>query len=301
MSVASDSWNWRCLLRLRDLAESFVKCNIGNGRAASFWFDNWTPFGPLIKFVGTDGPRALRIPINAKVSDACNSVGWILPSPRSDHVMRLHVYLTNINRPTDDKGTDSYEWMVENKICDGFSARRTWSVLRPRANLVDWSSSVWFKGATPRHAFNMWTANLDRLPTKSRLAAWGVQINTTCGLCSLLPETRDHLLLTCDYALYFIWNAVSSRLHLPQIVFGSWSDLISWTRVLNVRSPPTLRKIIAQAVIYAIWKQRNNLHHNQIYVLPSVIFKDIDRVIKNSITARRLNKRFRLLMSLWLH
>lgn len=146
----------------------------------------------------------------------------------------------------------------------------------------------------------MWTANLDSLPTKSRLAAWGIQINTTFGLSSLHPETRDHLLLTCDYAL-FIWNVVSSRLHLPHIVFGSWSDLISWTTVRNERSPPTLRKLIAQAVVYAIWKHRSNLHHNQIYVLPSVIFKDIDRVIKNSITARQLNKRFRLLMSLWLH
>lgn len=134
---ASDSWNWKSLLRLRDMATPFIKCIIGDGKTASFWFDNWTPFGPLIKFIGTDGPRTLRVPLNSKVSDACNSQAWIIANPRSEQGLQLHMHLTTISKPTEDKGSDYYVWEVENKGCNGFSSAKTWYVTRPMAELVD--------------------------------------------------------------------------------------------------------------------------------------------------------------------
>ena len=295
----TDSWNWKCILRLRCLAVNFVKCVIGNGRRASFWFDNWTIHGPLFNYIGLDGPRTLRVPLNATVSDACGENGWNLADPRSDNGVNLHAYLTTITLPSESSENDTYDWVVENKSCNGFSSSRTWSVLRPRANGVDWCSSIWFKGAIPRHAFNMWTANLDRLPTKTRLASWGMNIDTLCGLCSSQQECRDHLFLSCDFA-QFIWHQVSLRLHLPRIALTTWSNLLSWVRTKHSRSPPTLRKLVAQSVVYHLWKQRNNLLHNQVYILPSQIFRDIDREMKNTITARQPNKRFRNLMRLWL-
>lgn len=184
-------------MRLREVAECFIECNIGNGKDASFWFDNWTPFGPLIKFIGSNGPRDLRVALNAKVSDASNSIGWTIADPRSDQALCLHIHLTSISLPSDAQGRDTYAWVVDNKNCNGFSSSITWEVLRPKADVVDWGGTVWFKGATPKHAFNMWIANLNRLPTKSRLARWGMNINTTCDFCSLEPETRDHLFLSC--------------------------------------------------------------------------------------------------------
>lgn len=104
---ASDSWNWKCLLRLRGVAQGFIKCNIGNGLQASFWFDNWTPFGPLIKFIGLNGPRDLRVALNAKVYDVCNSNGWVLADPRSEQALSLHVHLTNIILPSAAQGGDT--------------------------------------------------------------------------------------------------------------------------------------------------------------------------------------------------
>ncbi|KAL9841022.1 putative RNA-directed DNA polymerase [Arabidopsis thaliana] len=297
---ALDSWNWRCLLRLRVLAEKFIRCNVGDGKAASFWCDNWTPFGPLISFIGNDGPRDLRVALNAKIRDACSSNGWNIAAPRSDQALSLHMHLTSVNLPTDVMGADSYSWVVNNKSFDRFSSSATWEALRPRESPVSWTRAVWFKGATPKHAFNLWIAHLDRLPTKVRLASWGLQLDTTCNLCGYHSETRDHLLLSCDFAEY-LWHAVSMRLGLQSIIFDSWQRLIGWLSVKNARSPPTLSKLVAQSVIYAIWKQRNNLHHNQAYVLPSVIFKEIDREIRNSITARSHRKRFKPLMRLWLH
>ena len=295
-----DSWSWKSILRLREPASVFIKCSLGNGRRASFWFDSWTPLGPLYNCFGSSGPSSLRVPLNATVSDVCNHQGWIIANPRSDQGVSLQIHLSTIALPSDDSGPDEFDWVVENKICKGFSSAKTWAVTRPRAAIVDWWDSVWFKGHIPKHAFNMWIATLDRLPTKTRLSSWGLQIQDTCGLCSLSPESRDHLFLSCDFALY-LWNAVSLKLNMQGIHFTLWAELLSWLKSGNRRSPPTLRKLIAQSVIYAIWKQRNNLLHNLVYVLPSVVFREVDREVKNCITARRLNKRFSRLMSLWLH
>lgn len=85
----NDYWTWKTLLKLRPLAERFVKCSVGNGKIASFWFDSCTPLGPLIKVLEEEGPRSSRIPLNAKVDDAC-----MLASPRSEQAMALHSHLT---------------------------------------------------------------------------------------------------------------------------------------------------------------------------------------------------------------
>ncbi|KAG7528854.1 hypothetical protein ISN45_Un109g000030 [Arabidopsis thaliana x Arabidopsis arenosa] len=43
---------------------------------ASFWFDSWTPLGPLYNCFGSSGPSSLRVPLNATVSDV-----YFGPSP----------------------------------------------------------------------------------------------------------------------------------------------------------------------------------------------------------------------------
>ncbi|XP_023638973.1 uncharacterized protein LOC111830672 [Capsella rubella] len=204
-------------------------------------------------------------------------MGWSLANPRSEHGINLMVHLTTITLPTVSIEEDSYEWVVNEHICEGFSASRTWEALRPRSDPVDWHITVWFKGAIPKHACNFWAANLNRLPT----------------------QTRDHLMLFCDY-VEFIWNAVRIKLNLRTLEFHTWQDLVNWTTSMAGSVPTTLRKLVVQSVVYAIWKQRNSFLHNQTCVLPSVLFKGIDQQIRNTITARNNNKQFKGLMRIWL-
>ena len=49
------------------------------------------------------------------------------------------------------------------------------------------------KGVIPKLSFTMWTANYDRLPTRARLAAWGMASSPLCPFCSNYEESRDHL------------------------------------------------------------------------------------------------------------
>lgn len=72
---ASDSWVWRQLLKIRAEGITFIKPLLGTGHKISFWYDAWTPFGQLIRFLGDRGPSQLRVPINATVAEACSPYG----------------------------------------------------------------------------------------------------------------------------------------------------------------------------------------------------------------------------------
>lgn len=139
---ASDSWLWTSLLKLRHLAKRFIKCSIGNGTKTWFWHENWTPFGPLLDYLGENGPMNLRIPRNARVSDACNSEGWRLASPRSDQALSLQIYLSTIHLPSDSQVNDQFDWYVDDKLCQGFSSSKTWEILRPRK--AEMTGLLWF-------------------------------------------------------------------------------------------------------------------------------------------------------------
>lgn len=189
-----DSWIWRKLLYLRPLAEWFVRCTLGNGTAARFWFDHWTPLGPLIKCSGISGPSELGLPSHSCVASASTNYGWRLRAARSTNALELQMYLTTIEIPIASHCEDEYFWHTTDGYFDCFvNAQSTWNDLRPHDTQKDWAKKIWFKGATPRHAFTMWVAKLDRLPTRQRLASWGLTIPSSCCICSKMDESRASL------------------------------------------------------------------------------------------------------------
>lgn len=252
---------------------------VENGSKTNIWFDSWTPFGPLLKFIGIDGPRSLRLPLNAVVADACTIDGWRLPSPRSDPQLLFHAHLTIRHLPSLSSDEDYSIWVINDVVHEEFTSSKTQDVLRPRGDTKDWYASVWFKGCVPNHAFNMWILTLNRLPTRVRLASWGLNVTTNCCLCSREEENRDHLLLSCEYSSE-IWRLVS------QHMLRSWPELLSWTRPSTPQAPSLLRTLAAQATVFYVWKQRNNVLHNSQSIPPGSIFTCIDRKIHNIINPR---------------
>ncbi|KAF2616130.1 hypothetical protein F2Q70_00013044 [Brassica cretica] len=83
-------------------------------------------------------------------------------------------------------------------------------------------------------------------------------------------------------------------------MFMNWSELLSWIRASPSRKLTLLRKLATQTVVFHLWKQRNNLIHNQTSNPPASFFYGIDKELRNIISGRRLRKPFRSLMMLWL-
>lgn len=224
---------------------------------------------------------------------------WTIPHPRSQKEVDLHIFLTTISLPLPVGMEDDYEWRATDLACSSFRSNTTWEALRPREDRKEWSDVVWIRGGIPKHSFTMWIANYDRLPTRSRLASWGLQISPLCPFCSTHDENRDHLLLACVYSTD-IWREVMIRCCSPSTRLTTWSELLSWIRASASRKLLLLRKLATQTTVFHLWKQRNNLIHNQSSISVASVFFGIDRDMKNIISARRVRKRFRSLMVLWL-
>ncbi|XP_024006511.1 uncharacterized protein LOC112083022 [Eutrema salsugineum] len=174
---------------------------------------------------------------------------------RSEEGLQLHAHLSTIAPPTSEAPDDFFEWSANGISSELYSSSRTWEVLRPRSDKKDWADLVWFKVSVLKHAFTMWVANLNRLPTRVRLASCGLQVPLTCCLCSTLEENCDHLLRTCDYSI-IVWKLVLARLKPHHQMFQSW------IRQSNASAPAVFRKLAAQAIVFQLWKQRNNILHN---------------------------------------
>lgn len=189
-------------------------------------------------------------------------------------------------------------WSTNGDTNLSFSSAKTWEVLRQRAPPQPFAKFIWYSGATPKHAFHMWVTNLNRLPTRSRLAAWGMQLPSVCCICSSQPETRDHLMLSCPFA-EALWSESRRRFRDTVPVFTNWDELVLWLSSSSSAAPSRLRMIVAQALIYNIWKQRNNMLHNQALTPPLSTFREINRHTINTINAWRKRKRFSNLMACW--
>lgn len=296
---SNDSWIWKSLVSLRPLAKRFLRCSVKDGKTASFWFDHWLDLGPLSDFIGSDGPRKLGVPASSTVAAACYSSRWPLPSPRTRNsdlaILRRKLMETAL--PALSLGPDIFSWHTNSSSNVEFSSSLTWEQLRPTSQYQPWAKIVWFKGYIPKHAFTFWVSHLDRLPVRSRLAKWGITTDISCCLCNQQSETRDHLLLHCDYSIQ-IWNQILTRLGQPGYNITDWSCLISWLSS-PASQATTLKCITTQATIFFIWKERNNRLHNGTATSDSQLFKQIDRCIRDIILARIQRKRFRNLLSLW--
>lgn len=157
---------------------------------------------------------------------------------------------------------------------------------------------VWFKGHIPRQAFTFWTANLDRLPVRAHLVTWCMNISPLCCLCNLHIETRDHLFLHCEVSEH-LWHLVLRRLAHTTILFHNWSTLITWLSSISNGISSKLKLITSHAIIYLLWRERNNRLFNGCHGPPATIFAQLDRGIKDLLRARRSRKGWSRLLSRW--
>uniref|UniRef100_M4CGD1 Uncharacterized protein n=1 Tax=Brassica campestris TaxID=3711 RepID=M4CGD1_BRACM len=80
-----------------------------------------TWLGPLLLLFGSSGPRFLRIPLNATVSQAVSNGHWNLPPARWDIAETLHVILSTTRVPSDANdmaGSNSSTLLTSSKSLD---------------------------------------------------------------------------------------------------------------------------------------------------------------------------------------
>lgn len=137
---------------------------------------------------------------------------------------------------------------------------------------------VWFAGRVPKHAFITWIAARDRMVTRDKLIRWGLRVPANCVLCPSHEESRNHLFFYCTFSNQ-VWTFFTSRLHLspPQ----GFEAILRWLNAPSRDPSITLIvRLIFQAVLYLVWKERNSRVHGGVEKPHSAIVAEVQQIIR---------------------
>lgn len=249
----------------------------------SFWYDSWSDQGSALSvLLGRRGIIDMGIRNDATVEDA------ILESRRRRrHRTPLLMSIENeLNALTDSLNVEELDislWKRESGFKHLFSTQETWKLLREQKDKCRWSRGVWFSQATPKFAFIMWLATLNRLSTMDRISSWNPGADSTCVLCKSASESRDHLFFECSYSSQ-IWEH-TIRGVLRSSYTNRWSSimLLITDGIRDKRKLFCIRYAL-QAVVYAVWRERNKVKHGDQLMSLSVLKKLVDKDILNKLS-----------------
>ncbi|XP_024007996.1 uncharacterized protein LOC112083994 [Eutrema salsugineum] len=293
----TNSWFANKIIKSREEAYDWIKLRVGNGRSCLFWTDNWSPFGNLQKFLQSVGDRRLGIAANTTLANLYCNGGWMLPSPRSERQLSLHIHMTTLQLTREE---DNYEWEIDGKVSTKYSTGQVYHLLRNTVPKVPWRSIVWNQGGTPRHSFFTWMLILNRCPTRDRIANWGLTTDTRCLLCDALPESRDHIYFDCSFS-WSVWEPIARRCNYSPI--RSWGHSIADLQSLTAPKDKKWLIILAwQNTLYLLWTERNHRLHRQLFRSPDALILLNDSYIRNKASSYRdsNNDRASSLLQLWL-
>ncbi|CAN1304729.1 LINE-1 reverse transcriptase homolog [Linum perenne] len=132
-----------------------------------------------------------------------------------------------------------------------FSISSAWNDLRPSAPTVSWYRVVWGKPLIPRHSFICWLTMQDRLPTKQRLAKWGITLDIRCCFCAQ-PEDRDHIFADCVFG-----QRVRAACGLPDsLICSDWDAMSNYLQRLGTAVEESALIYIWRGATYHIWRER---------------------------------------------
>lgn len=272
----------RSMIKMRETVTEFLRCSVGDGRVASFWYDFWTDLGPLILALGSRGPRDLRLHLESTVFAATFNGAWSLPPARSEEAETLQIVLSTMSPPHATQGPDKFLWRNgTDHYVPKFSSKATWHRIREVAPEVPWFELVWFKEEIPRCSFVVWMAILSRLPTRDRLASWGMVVSTACVLCSSGQESHQHLFFLCPF-VSAIWAHFSGSYW--QAAPSSMIDVAELLSLNQVAVSPRLQvviKLLMQTVVYCTWRERNSRIFKHVASTEAGVIARVDRLIRD--------------------
>nr|GFA82003.1 hypothetical protein [Tanacetum cinerariifolium] len=130
---------------------------------------------------------------------------------------------------------------------------------RPRDVKVDWVDVVWFPNYISRHTFNLWLVIKKKLKTQDRLLRWDVNgsLARSCTLCESKPDSHEHLFFECSFSRK-VWRHMRNLVGLS-LMQPSLEMILSFIiPMAKRRTSKYVTKLVIAALVYFIWKERND-------------------------------------------
>ena len=244
-----------------------LKLVLGDGHKVRFWEDQWINNRPLMQ---------VYIDLYKLSSQKCatiNNMGWFEGSLwkwtlawkrelRQNEIQELNELVALISQCCPKHGKEDSLLWKENKA---YSVKDLQKHINLEVEIDSLVCTVWKKLAPPKVEFFMWLALLGRLNTKQRLHTKGLlqEDQIMCPLCSLQPESSDHILLQCLYSQQ-VWITLAAE--LGQSITAETSFREHYERWMAKPWRRRLSKKIWMATFFAIawniWLTRNDIVFN---------------------------------------
>lgn len=123
-----------------------------------------------------------------------------------------------------------------------------------------------------KHAFITWLVVRDRMMTRDKLITWGINVPPTCLLCGVGNESTAHIFFECDYASIVLSRLFErSGLQIPTRL----EEVVRWIMSCQVDGKfKTVMKLLFQAAIYFLWKERNSRLQSSLLRPSQLIVRD---------------------------
>ncbi|XP_060200486.1 uncharacterized protein LOC132628738 [Lycium barbarum] len=232
-------WNggsqlWKKMLEARNDFEHAIWWEPRNG-SSSFWFDNWTGIGPLVKLI----PAGFQLNEDIEeVNEVMTHGTWnfellhhTLPAYVVEHI--IAELIINEKEMTSDKAW----WLLTST--DKFIVSNALEAIRQKKQDSWCFKIMWTKGLPYKISFFLWRVWHHKLPIDDVLARIGRNMVSICR-CYTFPQqdTMTHLFLTGEFASD-IWQIFSSTARV-QGPFVQINQIVSkwWTTKCGAQLKP---------------------------------------------------------------
>lgn len=175
-------------------------------------------------------------------------------------------------------------WVWQNCNSGKYSTNWAYKLLLEDDGMVipsDIFSLAWRLRRIPNKvAFLLWRAFKDRLPTKDNLVRRNVidhNADLLCCFCHLHGETAQHIFLTCPM-IWQLWLQCHSWMlpSMSTILSASLeSHFNQFSGLGRSKSATEFGQVIWSALIFCIWKSRNNNIFRKSQIVHSSLIEDV--------------------------
>ncbi|XP_021991372.1 uncharacterized protein LOC110888140 [Helianthus annuus] len=232
--------------------EEKLAVKLGNGTKAKFWLDNWAGGMPF----ADKYPDLFKIVKNKNASVAELAI-------RLDNETQWNI---EWSRPPNNDGewaqwTDKWEEFSVAIIKDQFIKR---TVSEQEERWQHWNTWV-----PAKVNYFTWRTAIGRVPVKSELRKRGIMLNNDiCSGCGSADESVNHLISECT-SLKTVWWNILAWMKLP-----TSADVNSTEKIISQGWKKTV-KLVFQAIIWNLWKARNEREFKGIARSGNNIVEDI--------------------------
>ncbi|KAL0731827.1 hypothetical protein Bca4012_027921 [Brassica carinata] len=130
-------------------------------------------------------------------------------------------------------------------------------------------------------------AVLLRLPTRDRLASWGLAVPLHCVLCNSGDESHHHLHFQCPFVASVWAHFCGNSILIPPTSFLAVDGLLSQQHLNDSPGLRSVVKLVMQAIVYCSWRERNSRIFQQVVTPAAGIIAQVHRLLRDRLISIR--------------